>query len=117
LLFAAVHCILELVVRQLVSQLAAALYDEHVVDDVDNELRRDLVERLPELRVGLLALEVDLLTTLTQRLDLYVFEIGLGEDLAVHLDEDLFDDVGAKHRTEQERDYDEGRTSHRLHYE
>ena len=45
--------------------------------------------------VGRIALQVDLLTLLAQRGDLALLEVGLGEDLAVHLDENLLDDFGA----------------------
>ena len=41
------------------------------------------------------AFQIDLLTHLPERGDLALLEIGLGEDLAVHLDEDLLDDLGA----------------------
>ena len=37
-----------------------------------------------------------LLAHLAERRDLAVLEVGLGEDLAVHLDEDLLDDFGAR---------------------
>ena len=59
-------------------------------------LRRDLVERLAQLRVARVALQIDLLAHLPQRRDLPLLEIGLGEDLAVHLDEDLLDDLGPR---------------------
>ena len=43
------------------------------------------------------ALQVDLLTLqLAQPRDLAILEVRLGEDLAVHLDEDLLDDFGAR---------------------
>ena len=43
-------------------------------------------------------LEIDLLALLAQRRDLPRLEIGLGEDLAVHLDQHLLDDLGAQRR-------------------
>ena len=78
-----------------VAELLAALHEQQLVDGVDHDLRRDLVERLPQLRVGRIALQIDLLARLPQRRDLALLELGLGEDLAVHLHEDLLDDLGA----------------------
>ena len=43
---------LELLVAELVAELLAALHEQHLVDDVHHQFRRDLVEHLPQLRVG-----------------------------------------------------------------
>ena len=86
----------ELFVAQRVAKLAAALHDDHLVDDVDHDLRRDFVQRLAQLLVGRIGLEIDLLPALPQHLDLPLLEIGLGEYLAVHFDENLLDDFGAR---------------------
>ena len=67
---------LELLVAQLVAELLAALHDEHLVDRVDHDLRRDLVERLAQLRVVRVALQIDLLPLLAQRGDLPLLEIA-----------------------------------------
>ena len=86
---------LNCVVAELVAELFAALDEQHLVDRVDHDLRRDLVERLAQLDVVGIALQVDLLALLAQRGDLALLEIGLGEDLAVHLHENLLDDFAA----------------------
>jgi hypothetical protein len=86
---------LELIVADAVAELLAALQQQHLVDDVDDQLRRDLVERLAKLGVGRRALQVDLLPLLAQDADLTLLELALREDLAVHLDEDLLEDFGA----------------------
>ena len=67
-------------------------------------LRRDLVERLAELLRCSAALEIHLLTPLAQRHNLTLLEVGLREDLAVHLDENLLDDFGAHRATAGERE-------------
>ena len=76
-------------------ELFAALRQQHFVDDVDHDLRRDLVEGLPELFVLGIVLRIDLLALLAQHGNLALLEIALGEDVAVHLDENLFEDLGA----------------------
>ena len=48
--------------------------------------------------VARVVLQVELLAALAQRRDLPRLEVGLGEDLAVHLDQDLLDDLGAQRR-------------------
>ena len=88
--------LLELLFAQLVAKLFPALDDDHFVDRLDHDLRRDFVERLAQLLVRGIALEVELLAFLPQRRHLALFEIALGEDFAVHLHEDLLDDFRAR---------------------
>ena len=73
-----------------------ALHQQHLVDDVHQQLRRDIVEHLPQLRVGGIALGIDLLAHLAKGRNLPGFEVGLGEDLAVDFDEHLLDDFGVR---------------------
>jgi hypothetical protein len=61
----------------------------------DDDGRRDLDEGRLQCRI---AFRTQVRILLTQRCDLARFEIGLGDDLAVHLHQDLFDDVGARRR-------------------
>ena len=61
---------LELLVGQPVAELVAALHDQHLVDDVDDQLRRDLVEHPAELRVRWVGRRIDLLAHLPERRDL-----------------------------------------------
>ena len=75
-----------------VAELFAALHHQHFVDGVDDHLRRDFRERLLQRRV---AVGPQVRVLLPERGDLPLLEIGLGDDLAVHLDEHLLDDVGA----------------------
>ena len=86
----------ELLVAHRVAELLAALDEQHLVDHVDDQLRRHIVEHLPELGVGRVGLQIRLLPHLAERGDLAGFEVGLGEDLAIHLDENLLDDFGAR---------------------
>ena len=58
---------LELLVAHLVAELLAALHDEHLVHGLDHDLRRHLVERLLQLLVAGVGLEVHLLALLPQR--------------------------------------------------
>ena len=95
-------------VAQRVAELLAALHDEHLVDRVDHDLRRDLVERLAELGVVRVALQVDRLPLLAERGNLTLFEIGLGEDLAVHLHENLLDDLAARSAATASQDQGDG---------
>ena len=73
----------ELIIRELESQLLAALGEEHLVDGAGDHSRCNLGEHLVQLGVcpRLVAPPAD-------RGDLAVLEIGLGEDLAVDLDDD-----------------------------
>ena len=53
---------------------------------------------------------------LAQRRDLPGFEVGLGDDVAVHLDQDLLEDVGPEHDPGQHHaEYHDGRAEHALH--
>ena len=57
---------------------------------------RDFVEHLPKLRRSGSVLRSICWPALAQDLATWrCLEVRLGEDLAVHLDEDLFDDFGA----------------------
>ena len=89
---------LELLVAQLIAELLAALDDHHLVDRIHHDLRRDLVEHFPQLCVRGIALQIERLALLPERGDLTLLEVALGEDFAVHLDEDLLDDVGPQRR-------------------
>ncbi len=94
-----VEHLLELRVAKRVAQLLPALDDEHLVHRFDQRNRRDLVERFPKLYVVWIVLEIDPLPLrFAQPRDLPVFEIGLREDLAIDLDEDLLDDFGPRNR-------------------
>ena len=78
---------LELLVGDLVAELLAALEQQQFVDGVHQDVGRDRRNRLLQLLVG------HLLRALAKRRDLAVLELGLGDDLAVHLDQDLLDDL------------------------
>ena len=67
-------------------------------DDIDHDRRRDFVERLAQLRVARVALEIDLLAALPEHRDLALLEVGLREDFAVHLHENLLEDLGCAGR-------------------
>ena len=82
---------LELLGRHRVAELLAALDHQHLVDGFDDDLRRDIGEGLLQRRVAIGA-QVRLL--LPKRRDLPLLEVGLGDDLAVHLDQDLLEDIG-----------------------
>ena len=71
---------MELRVAKRVAELLAALQDEHFVDNVDDEIGRDVIERLPQRCIGRIRFEIDLPSHLTERCDLAVFEIRLGKD-------------------------------------
>ena len=86
----------ELVVGELVAELLAALDQQHFVHRAHQQAGRDLVQRLAQLGVALFRREVDGLPLRAQGLYLAGFEIGLGQDLAVHFHENLFDDLGTR---------------------
>ena len=92
-----------MLLAQRVAELLPALDDDHLVDRVHHDLRGDVVERLAELHVVRVALQIDLLPLLAQHGDLALFEIALGEDLAVHLHQDLFDDFTTDGRNGREK--------------
>ncbi len=81
----------ELLVGELHAFLAAKLGDEELVDRRDQQLRRNLGQRLLQLLVVLEHLRVDL--AIPQRRDLPLLQIALRDDVAVHLDEHLLDDL------------------------
>ena len=83
-------------------QFLRALQEQQLVDRLQHDLRRDFVERLAQLRVVLQVRFGHLAVLLAERRDLTLFQVALGEDLAIHLDQDLLDDLGA-HRQRQER--------------
>ena len=94
---------LELLFAQRVAELLPALDNDHLIDRVHHDLWGDVVERLAQLHVVRVAFQIDLLALLAQRGDLALFEIALGEDFAVHLHEDLFDDFTADGRNAHEK--------------
>src|SRR5262249_34603521 len=94
----AVDRVLELIVAELVTELPAPLDNQHLVNDANDQLGSDFVKRLAKLSLALVALQVKLLAPLTERGDLARLEIGLREDLPIHLDQYLLDDVGASNR-------------------
>ena len=91
----------ELLVGEREAQLLAALQQQHLVDRVDEDLRRHLGERLLQLVVVLRVARVRLpCSSGADGRDLPLLELGLGEDLAVHLHEHLLDDLGGRHGTD-----------------
>jgi len=87
-----VEDLLELLFADAITQFLAALNDEHLVDNADEQHRRHVGNRFSQLFVALWRREVDLLATRADLGDLPCFEIGLGEDLAVDLHEHLLED-------------------------
>ena len=73
--------------------LLRALHQQHFIDHGDDSLRSDLREELGELGIGQSA-RVRLIRQLAERLELNAVELGLGDDLAVHLHEHLLEDFG-----------------------
>ena len=82
---------IELLVAQAQAFLAAELNDEQLVDGVHQQLRRDVGERLLQLLVVLEDVRIEV--ALAERRDLFLFELALRDDVAVHLDEHLLDDL------------------------
>ena len=100
---------LELLLAQLVPELLASLDDEHFIDHADDEVGCHIVEHLAELRIGRIALQIDLLAKLLpKRGDLACLEVALREDLAVDLHQNLLDHFGPGDREgageQQDRD-------------
>ena len=81
----------ELIVAETQPLLAAELHDEQLVDGVDQQLRRDFGDRLLQLLVVLQDFGTDL--AFAERANLPLLELGLGDDVAVHLDQYLLDDL------------------------
>ena len=71
--------------------LAAELNQEQFVDGIDQNLRRDLGEHLPELRIVLKRLRADVRLHPLERRDLPLLQFCLGDDVSVDLHKDLFD--------------------------
>ena len=93
---------------QFVPELSAALNDEHFVDRVHHDLRRDFIQRFPELLVVGIGLQVELLPFLAEGSHLALFQLGLREDLAIYFDEDLLEDfgTGASHDESHRQEYE-----------
>ena len=67
------------------------------------------IEHLPKLLRRSVALQVDLLTLqFPEPRNLPILEVGFREDLAVHFDEDLLDDFGARAATAGRRQCQRG---------
>jgi hypothetical protein len=92
---------LELIVAKAKAQLAPALQEEQLVDRIHNQLRGDLGELLFQRLVVFQRRGVDLLPLhlLAQHGDLPLLELGFRDDVAVHLDEDLLEDVPPRRRS------------------
>jgi hypothetical protein len=84
---------LELFVGHDVAELAATLDEQELVDGAENQLRRAF--RNCFLQFGAVGGNVLKLGTLPQKFDLHALEIALGDDVPVHLDQDLLDNLGA----------------------
>ena len=112
----------ELLVAHLEPELLAALHEEHLVDGVDDDARRDLVEHLAQRDVVLHVGGVDVRVVGAQRRHLQLLDVGLGEDLAVHLHEHLLDDLGPEphhrqpHREAGRPDKSQVHTHHHFTY-
>ena len=90
---------LELLLAQLVPELLPSLHHEHFIDDGHDEIRCHLVEHLAELRIGRIALQIDLLAELLPKGgDLTRLEVAFRENLAVYLHQNLLDHFGPGHR-------------------
>ena len=95
--------------RELVALLLAELQQQQLVDRLDEDPRRDLGEHLLQLLVVLQRLGVDVLVhPLAERGDLPGLELGLGDDVAVHLHQHLLDDLGAERDGERSEHGDDG---------
>ena len=109
---------LELIVAELEAELLAALQEQQLVDRVHEELRRELGERLLERLVVLQRFGINLLSlhALPEGRHLPRLELGLRDDLAVHLHEHLLDDLRAHRHDHGGRKYDRRREKLFLHY-
>ncbi len=108
----------ELLVAHLEPELAPALDEQQFVDGVDDDARRDLVEHLAQRDVVLQVGRRDVRVAGAQRRHLQLFDVRLGEDLAVDLHQHLLDHVGAQARDRQPERQPEGpenTQSHTLH--
>src|SRR5579864_2854839 len=66
--------LLVLIVAHLVAQLARALHEDHVVDGLDDEARRDLLQRSLDHRVGLGGFDISLLVLRRERFGLLLLQ-------------------------------------------
>ncbi len=82
----------ELLVAQVQTLFAAQLDDQQLVDGVDQQLRRDLGDRLLQFLVVLERFRRDF--AIAERGNLPFFELALGDDVAVHLDQNLLQNLG-----------------------
>jgi hypothetical protein len=87
---------LELFVGHAVAALLALLHDQDLVDGVDDDLRGHLVEGLLQLGVVLEVERTGVPVLGAQRLDLALFDLALGQDVAVDLHDDLLEDLGTE---------------------
>ena len=102
----------ELLGAERVAQLAAALDEQQLVNGVDDDVGRDVDERLLQLGVGA---RPEVRVALPQRGDLPLLELGLGDDVAVHLHQNLFEDVRAgprRRHTDQQKGDEPGKAFH-----
>ena len=65
---------------------------QQLVDGVDQQLRRDLGDRLLQFLVVLERIRRDF--AIAERGNLPFFELALGDDVAVHLDQNLLQNLG-----------------------
>ncbi len=82
---------LELLVAEREAELPSALDQQEFIDGVENELRGYFDDRLSEFRA--LGSDVRELRPRSQHGDLTLLEFGLRQDVAVHVDEYLLDDL------------------------
>jgi hypothetical protein len=87
---------LERVVAHRVAELTAALHEEQPIHRLEDQVRRHLGDCLPQLRAG--RRQVRQCGPVAQLADLTLLELGLGDDVAIHLDDHLFDDLRAQRR-------------------
>ena len=94
--------LLELLIGQLVAALLPELNEQELVDGFDDQSRRHLGEGFLQLLVVLQRIGSDVLVqSCSQRRDLTLLQIGLGEDVAVHLHQHLLDDLSSNREYER----------------
>ena len=79
--------LLELLVGELVAELPRPLDQQQLVDGAGDHLGRHLGEHPIEFRIG-----ARLEAPLAYHADLALFQLGLGDDVAVDLDQNLLED-------------------------
>ncbi len=89
----------ELLVAHRPAQLAASLHQQQLVDGRQDQVGRDFRHRLAQLGAG--RRHVPQLGPVAQLGHLPLLELGLGDDVAVHLDQDLLEDLRAERRERQ----------------